>query len=259
MAAEKIDKINKMGGLWNILLMGVVGVGGSVALAWVTSSITAYAIAAFMILGLVVALVSLLHMQLREREQMEALELDEIRQGATSDALFDEGEVLPAKRSREQFEKLGMPFVAVLMFFLQAYGVYYIMTKRVPTAFQTIDSWMIEGKYIALFGAALMGLIFFLRGQFASNLARIEKQRFLQPASDYVLFGAYLNFVLAAVVSVAFKEASVDVYVGTGLTILLGVVGVENLLSMIFEIYRPRVTGRQSRLLYQSRLIGLIA
>ena len=259
MAAEKTDKINKMGGIWNILLIGFVGVGGSVALAWVTSSITAYAIAAFMILGLVVALVSLLHMQLREREQMEALELDEIRQGATTDALFDEGEVLPAKRSREQFEKLGMPFVAILMFFLQAYGVYYIATARLPTAFQTIDSWMVEGKYTALFGAALMGLIFFLRGQFASNLARIEKQRFLQPASDYVLFGAYLNFVLAAVVSVSFKEASADVYVGTGLTILLGVSAVENLLSMIFEVYRPRVTGRQSRLLYQSRLIGLIA
>ena len=258
MVTDKIDKINKVGGLWN-LLIGFVGTAGSIALAVVTSSITAYAIAAFMILGFVVALVSLLHMQLREREQMEARELDEIRQGATTEALFDEGEVLPAKRSREQFEKLGMPVVAILMLCLQAYGVYFVTATRLPIAFETLDSWMVEGKYIALFGAALMGLIFFLRGQFASNLARIEKQRFLQPASDYILFGAYLNFVLAAVVSVAFKEASVDVYVGTGLTILLGMAAFENLLGMIFEIYRPRVTGRQSRLLYQSRLIGLIA
>jgi ABC-type glycerol-3-phosphate transport system permease component len=71
MVTDKIDKINKVGGLWN-LLIGLVGAVGSIALAVVTSSITAYAIAAFMILGFVVALVSLLHMQLREREQMEA-------------------------------------------------------------------------------------------------------------------------------------------------------------------------------------------
>ena len=181
MVTDKIDRIDKIGGLWN-LLIGLVGAAVSIALAVVTSSITAYAIAAFMILGLVVALVSLLHMQLREREQMEARELDEIRQGATTEALFDEGEVLPAKRSREQFEKFGMPFVAILMLCLQAYGVYFVAATRLPNAFQTLDSWLVEGKYIALFGAALMGLIFFLRGQFASNLARIEKQRFLQPA-----------------------------------------------------------------------------
>ena len=44
---------------------------------------------------------------------------------------------------------------------------------------------------------SLMGLVLFLRGQFASNLSRMEKQRFLQAGSDYVLFGAYLNFLFA--------------------------------------------------------------
>ena len=252
------DKIDRRGGLWNLLIT-LLGVVGSVALAVLTSSVTTYAIAAFMVLGLVVAVASLLHMQLREREQMEARELEEIQQGATAEALFEEGQVLPAKRSREQFEKWGMPSVAIVMLGLQVYGIYYISTNRLSPAFETIDSWLIIDPSKALFGAALMGLIFFLRGQFASNLARIERQRFLQPASDYILFGAYLNFILAAVVAVSYKDGSADVYVATGLTILLGVAAVENLLGMIFEIYRPRVSGRQSRLLYQSRLIGLVA
>jgi len=252
------DKIDRRGGLWNLLIT-LLGVVGSILLALGTSSATTYAIAAFMILGFVVALVSLLHMQLREREQMEARELEEIQQGATAEALFEKGEVLPAKRSREQFERWGMPTVTIIMLGLQIWGIYFISTQRLSAAFETLDSWVIVDPYKALFGAALMGLIFFLRGQFASNLARIEKQRFLQPASDYILFGAYLNFILAAVVAVSFKDARADVYVATGLTILLGVAAVENLLGMIFEMYRPRVTGRQSRLLYQSRLIGLVA
>ena len=70
------DKIDRRGGLWNLLIT-LLGVVGSILLALGTSSVTTYAIAAFMILGFVVAMVSLLHMQLREREQMEARELEE--------------------------------------------------------------------------------------------------------------------------------------------------------------------------------------
>ncbi len=253
-----MDNIDKRGGFWNLLIT-LLAATGSIVLAVVTHSVTSYGIAAFMVLGFVVALVSLIHMALREREQLEARELEEIQSGATNEALFEEGEVLPAKRSREQFEKWGMPVVSIVMLVLAVLGIYYITTNRLNVAYDTLDSWMVQGKYIALFGAALMGLVLFLRGQFASNLSRMEKQRFLQAGSDYVLFGAYLNFLYAAVVAIAFKDASVDVYVGTGLVILLGIAAVENLLSMIFEIYRPRVAGRQSRLLYQSRLIGLIA
>ena len=253
-----MDNIDKRGGFWNLLITLLAAVG-SVVLAVVTNSVTSYGIAAFMVLGFVVALVSLIHMALRERDQQEARELEEIQAGATNEALFEEGEVLPAKRSREQFEKWGMPVMALVLLALQIFGIYYIITSRLNVAYDTLDSWMVEGKYIALFGAALMGLVLFLRGQFASNLSRMEKQRFLQAGSDYVLFGAYLNFLFAAVVAVAFKDGAVDVYVGTGLVVLLGIAAVENLLSMIFEFYRPRVAGRESRLLYQSRLIGLIA
>ena len=217
-----MDNIDKRGGFWNLLITLLAAVG-SVVLAVVTHSVTSYGIAAFMVLGFVVALVSLIHMALREREQQEARELEEIQAGATNEALFEEGEVLPAKRSREQFEKWGMPVVALVMLALQIFGIYYIITNRLNVAYDTLDSWMVEGKYIALFGAALMGLVLFLRGQFASNLSRMEKQRFLQAGSDYVLFGAYLNFLFAAVVAVAFKDAAVDVYVGTGLVILLGI------------------------------------
>ena len=109
-----MDNIDKRGGFWNLLITLLAAVG-SVVLAVVTHSVTSYGIAAFMVLGFVVTLVSLIHMALREREQQEARELEEIQAGATNEALFEEGEVLPAKRSREQFEKWGMPVVALVM------------------------------------------------------------------------------------------------------------------------------------------------
>src|SRR5207237_632434 len=39
---------------------------------------------------------------------------------------------------------------------------------------------------------------------------------------------------------------------------LLAVFAVENLLALILEIYRPRVKGKLERVLYESRLVGLL-
>jgi regulator of protease activity HflC (stomatin/prohibitin superfamily) len=51
---------------------------------------------------------------------------------------------------------------------------------------------------------------------------------------------------------------SVDFGLARALCVLLGLFAVENLLTLLLEIYRPRVKGKMGRLLYDSRLIGLI-
>jgi regulator of protease activity HflC (stomatin/prohibitin superfamily) len=52
--------------------------------------------------------------------------------------------------------------------------------------------------------------------------------------------------------------ASVDFYVGRALSLVLGVVAAETLINLILEVYRPRVKGRVSRPIYESRLVGLM-
>jgi regulator of protease activity HflC (stomatin/prohibitin superfamily) len=255
---------NLKGGLWN-LLISLAAALGAVMLVVALGGGTAWALLIFLAVGVLVAVVSWLHMHLANREGLEQLELEEVSQGRGAEALFAEGEVLPAKRSREQFEKWVVPLVAVGIFLLQAWGLYHLGLKKLPGLLGTIEANQETvaadrlRQFSALIVTALLGLILFLRGQFASNYSRLEKQRLLQPASDYVLFGAYLNFAMAAMVAVRFKFAAIDYYVAVALTILLGMMALENLLSMIFEIYRPRMAGRRARLLYQSRLVGLIA
>ncbi|SVB22656.1 uncharacterized protein METZ01_LOCUS175510, partial [marine metagenome] len=259
-----MGKHNIKGGLWNLLISLMALVGG-VVLVTATGTGTAYAVLFFMGVGLMIAAVSWVHMLLANREQLEQMELEEVSRGHDGEALFSEGDVLPAKRSREQYEKWGVPFAAVIIFLIQAWGVYYIGFNKLPDLFDKIEAdkntlFMHQGaQYAALVVTALVGLILFIRGQFASNYSRIEKQRLLQPASDYVLFGAYLNFAMAAMVAVSFKDQRVDAYVGSVLVFILAFMALENFLSMIFEILRPRVAGRRARLLYQSRLVGLIA
>lgn len=259
-----MGKHNIRGGLWNLLISLMALVGG-VVLVTATGAGTAYAVLIFMGVGMVIAAVSWGHMLLANREQLEQMELEEVSRGRDGEALFAEGDVLPAKRSREQFEKWGVPIVAVIILLIQVWGVYYLGFNKLPGLFEKIEAdrntvFMHQGAQIAaLIVTGLVGMILFIRGQFASNYSRIEKQRLLQPASDYVLFGAYLNFAMAAMVAVSFKDQRVDAYVGSALAFLLAFMALENLLSMIFDLFRPRVAGRSARLLYQSRLVGLIA
>jgi hypothetical protein len=257
-----MEKTNKTGGLWNVAIsLGAVALAGIVA--WKTNSTTALAVTFFLGLCLLVSLVGLLHMDLTDREGLETLEMDAIKAGRGGEALFEQGEVLPAHRSREQFERWFVPIISVVMLGLQLGGAYYLGFHKISGILEgmktDVSPVLVESRYLGLAGAALLAVILFMRGQFASNLARLQRDRLLQPASDFILFSAYLLIALAAVLAVSFKEQRVDLWVGIVMVCLLVGIALENLLSMIFEIYRPRVSGRQGRLLYRSRLVGLIA
>ena len=80
-----MEKTNKSGGFLNVAIsFGAVLLTGVVA--WKTTSTTALAISIFLGLCLLVSLVGLLHMDLTDREGMEALEMDAIKAGRGSDA-----------------------------------------------------------------------------------------------------------------------------------------------------------------------------
>src|SRR6202034_804416 len=76
--------------------------------------------------GLLVALVSYFHMGLVEREQFEKMEMEELSKSRGSESLFATagGDTFPAKRSREQFERVFIPTLTGLLFLLQAARAY---------------------------------------------------------------------------------------------------------------------------------------
>ena len=55
------------------------------------------------------------------------------------------------------------------------------------------------------------------------------------------------------------RQAAVDHFLARVLCVLLGALAVENLLTLLLEVYRPRVKGREARLLYESRLVTLLS
>ncbi len=83
--------------------------------------------------------------------------------------------------------------------------------------------------------------------------------KLLRPGAAYMLLSAYA--ALTAVVTIALVwggAARVDLIVARAMCAISGLAAVETLLALILEGYRVRVQGRETRLLYDSRLVGLL-
>jgi regulator of protease activity HflC (stomatin/prohibitin superfamily) len=206
--------------------------------------------------GLLVALVSYFHMGLMEREQFEKMELEELSKSRGSESLFTTAgaDTFPAKRSREQFERFFSPVFTAMLFLLQAAAAYWPWEKLA-----LMPAIIADRATLAMALLGLFGLILFLLGKYSTGLARLQGQKLLRPGAAYLLLGAYACFtVTATIAAVLAGFGKTDLVVGRVLCVVCGLAAVETLLGLILEVYRVRVRGRETRLLYESRLVGLL-
>lgn len=244
-------------GLVNLFLLLIVAVG-TFGIARFTQTLSGQVAVVFLGIGVLIAVVSWFQMRLEERERLEKLEFDEVTRSGASSTLFNAGEAdaFPARRAREQFEKFFVPGFTILLLVVEA-----IVAGRLWRwlgTFQTTGA--LSQPLVAMAMLGLFALVLFLLGQFSARLARLENLRLLQPGASFVLLGAYLlALAVAAIAGVQSGFALLDRYVAMAFCVLLALLAVENLLTLLLELYRPRLKGRVAHLLYDSRLVGLMS
>ena len=248
------QNVQKTGIVNWVALLGMAVV--SAALARHAQSAAGLVGTAFLAIGFLVAAVSYFQMRLEDRERLERLEVEELKKARSDSALFADtaGETFPARRSREQFERFLVPAFTVVLFLLQggaAYGGWrWLDTAGAPA----LDRATLT---LALYG--LCGLVLFLLGNYSARLARLDRQRLLRPGASYLMLGAVMCFLVAATEATAyFSLPKIDLYVARAFCVVLALTAAEKLVGLVFEIYRPRIRGQAARLLYESRLIGLL-
>jgi len=249
-----MEKNIQRNGLINLLALLGVGVAGF-AVARQAGSQAGQIAAAFIAFGVLVAFISWFQMRLEERERLEKLELEEMARSKASSTLFEgrESELLPAQRAREQFQRFFVPIFTTILFISQVVVVFFLWRwlASAPVVISAGSSLVA----LALFG--LLALVLFILGRFSVTIARLEDNRLLRPSAGYMLLGAYLCAAVALGIGLIKAEFPMaDLYVARGICVLLGIVAVETLLTLILEIYRPRVKGKVGRPLYESRLVG---
>jgi regulator of protease activity HflC (stomatin/prohibitin superfamily)/drug/metabolite transporter superfamily protein YnfA len=244
-------------GLVNLVAAVMIFIAAFVVTCFV-NSLAGQACSIFLGLGVFVAFAGWFQMRLEENERLEKLEVEELARARGESTLFESkaAEVFPAQRAREQFEKYFVPGFGVLLFLLEAGGAWLLWRWVSRTANGVIPDRAMAS--LALFG--IFALLLFLLGRFSVTIARLENHRLLRPSASFLLAGAYLCFVTAlGIAGVKAEFPRVDFYLARALCVLLGLMAVEMLVTLLLEIYRPRVKGRIARPIYDSRLVGLLA
>ncbi|HEY1490093.1 MAG TPA: SPFH domain-containing protein, partial [Verrucomicrobiae bacterium] len=244
-------------GLVNLIAAALVFVAAFVVTTYVRS-LTGQAASIFLGLAALVAFASWFQMRLEENERLEKLEIDELARTKGGSNMFEakDSEVFPARRAREQFEKFFVPGFGVLLLLLEAGGAWLLWRWIASTTNVIAPDRAMPG--LSLF--AIFALLLFLIGRFSVTMARLENQRLLRPGASFLLLGAYICFVTAlAIAGVKTELPRLDHYVAKALCVLLGLMAAEILITLLLEIYRPRVKGKVSRLIYDSRIVGILA
>jgi membrane protease subunit HflK len=244
-------------GLVNLVAAMVIFIAAFVITCYV-NSLAGQGCSIFLGLGVLVAFASWFQMRLEENERLEKLEVEELARAKGDSALFEsrDAEVFPARRAREQFEKFFVPGFSVLLFLLEAGGAWLLWRWIGRTTNAVVPERAMAS--LSLFG--IFALVLFLLGRFSVTIARLENHRLLRPGANFLLAGAYVCFVTAlGIAGVEAKFPRADVFIGRALCVWLGLMAAETLITLLLEIYRPRVKGKVARPIYDSRLVGLLA
>lgn len=236
-----------------LLVAGGLGYGIGRYTLSLTGQISGYLIG----FGVVIALVSWFHMRLEEQERLEQLEFEEVNRGAASSSLFNTGEseTFPARHSRESFERFFVPIFSGVLAIGQGVVAVWVWRSLSESSFPQIKQPLLG---LGLFGG--MFIVLFLIGQYSTGVARIENRRLLRPGGNLLLLAAYLCAISAAVLGAVVAEfPRADVLAARAICILLGLLALEGMISVVFDLYRPRVKGKAVHPLYDSRLIGLLS
>lgn len=242
-------------GLINGLVLLVISIGVQY-LATVTKSNVAMAGGLLLGIGTLISFFSFVHAHLISREREEELEMQALDQTRGNESLFAGAaeDAYPARNARRQFEKWVVPIFSVIQLIGQGIGLWWIYTllsdpAAVPLKDQAVLAIMFTGLFV---------IILFMMGKYSSGLARMDDQELLRPGASYMLLGSVVStaMVIAQTASY-FGYPEWDKGITWAVFVVISISALENLVTLVLELYRPRTDNKKARILYESRLIGL--
>ncbi len=244
-------------GLINSIVLLVVAIGASY-FTLQTSSTVGLGGVVLLGIGTLIGFFSFIQSHLIDRERVEALEMQELDRTRGNESLFAGAaeDAYPSRNARRQFEKWVVPIFSVLVLIGQALGLLLV--------YRQLDGWTLSSSIQASDSAmsimffALFMVVLFMMGKYSAGLAKMDGQELLRPGANYMLLGS----VVCTAVVIA-ETASIEYPVWEKVFtwvvfVVIALSAAENLVTLVLEIFRPRLDDKKTRLLYDSRLIGLL-
>ncbi len=213
----------------------------------------------FLVPGLLVWFLVLVHGRQRRLAREEREERERLRETRLSEEIFEETELdsMRAGGGLLIFEKYLVPFFSVVLSGLLLYFAYHVIIGGAQAGLEEVT---VQKPAAVAVGMVFIAFVGFLIGKYAAGLAQSRGYRLLRAAGGYVL-GNVIAAVLIAIsmtmyyFGVTWGETVLTYVIPT----IMALVALEILLNLVLDIYRPRVVGRETRPPYDSRLLGLFA
>lgn len=196
------------------------------------------------------------------RERVEAFEAEAMEaSGASASSVFDQtgDELRVAARRLRSLYRFFLPVMGLLVGgSMVTVGVLRFNAGRAMIADMERD--FASETFFALFVALAATVIGFIFARFCSGMAKQKVWVNLNAGASAIVGVAVFGALIA--VGHFVKIAGPDTllrYLTVILPLLMVVLGVETLLNLLLEIYRPRKAGEHPRPAFDSRMLGLIA
>lgn len=194
----------------------------------------------------------------QQLHRQEQLELDELAGRGGSDTIFDEDarqQLQSAQRRLQAFRRWIVPLFTVLLAGYQiALGLLMLRSLRGGTPAELTS----PGPAAMFLVLALVLTILFSR--YCTGMGTRSEWRLLRTTGSYSLLCSLA--MLTVVVGLGFASQgylSVEPVIAYILPVLQVLLGIELLLNLVLDIYRPRQPGEDYRPSYDSRVLNLLA
>ncbi|HOT73276.1 MAG TPA: SPFH domain-containing protein [Anaerohalosphaeraceae bacterium] len=242
------------------LILSLIFFLSSLVLGALLASPTLYVFSWQVLSTFLIWLVLLIQFYHRYRAEQEKLDLAELKRAREKQTIFEGTDerlelFAVAQKRLEWVEKWFLPISGVLIAIGQIImGILLIRFISGPAKDFTLRSPLLGAAFLVL-----LSFFSFLISRYATGLSSAMIWRPLRAGGSSLLATSILGF--AAAVSLAFAQYKYQfglIFLNWFIPILLIVLGVETILTAVFDLYRPRLAGQYSRACFDSRLLGLI-
>jgi len=218
-----------------------------------------YAAGFFALGAVLIWLVLLIQFHQRNLAEQEKLDMSALAADQRADRIFqargEQAQLFAVAQKRlEILEKWFLPvFSGIIAAYQAAIGLYLLRAVS--------DSNPAIGKQPLLCAVCMTAIAFvsFLISRYATGMSNQPDWKPLRAGGSFLFGSAVLSFALTiALALVQFKIFAVIRVIDFVIPVLLIVLGIETVLNVVFDIYRPRLAGLYSRVAFDSRLLGLI-
>ena len=212
----------------------------------------------FLVPGVFLWVVVLLHGRQRRLAEAEREEMEELKRTRVSEEIFQEQELdrMRAHSALSIFERYMEPAFSVML----AAGLGFLCYWNLRGVLNLGGTVASDKTLAVVMGMAIVSFFGFLLGKYAVGLAHAPETRLLRAPGSYVMGNVVGSLLLmAAMIMVHFGVRWPEAIVSYALPVVMGLIALEILLNLVLNIYRPRMPGREARPAYDSRLLNLVA